>query len=58
MSRSGVGQLEKIHGENEMKTFTLLVLVVVVFMVTGCNGSGSGGSTAKGGCLSLVKMLR
>lgn len=42
-----------------MKSFTLLALVAALLMLIGCNGSGSGGSTAKGGgCTSLVQLLR
>ncbi len=41
-----------------MKVCTFVALLAVLFMVTACNGSGSGGSTAKGGCTMLIKMLR
>ena len=42
-----------------MKSLTLVVVLAVLVLISGCNGSGTGGSTAKGsGCQSFVKLLK
>lgn len=42
-----------------MKTGTLVILLGILLVASGCNGSGAGtGPAPKGGCAALISMAR